>query len=77
MEVGFGNGEYLIHNAINNPNFLYIGSEVYINGLAKVLKFIIQFNIDNIKLCGLNFSYLLKSIKSETIDEIIVINPDP
>ena len=77
IEVGFGNGEYLIHNAITNPNFLYIGSEVYINGLAKVLKFIIQFNIDNIKLCGLNFSYLLKSIKSETIDEIIVINPDP
>ena len=70
-------GSTIIHNSINNPNFLYIGSEVYINGLAKVLKFITQFNIDNIKLCGLNFSYLLKSIKSETIDEIIVINPDP
>ena len=77
IEVGFGNGDYLIGNAIKNPNFLYIGSEVYINGIVKVLKYITESNIDNIKLCGINFLYLLKSLKIKTIDEIYVINPDP
>ena len=77
IEVGFGNGDYLIGNAIKNPNFLYIGSEVYINGIVKVLKYITESNIDNIKLCGINFLYLLKSLKFKTIDEIYIINPDP
>ena len=77
IEVGFGNGDYLINNAKKNKNFLYIGSEVYINGISKVLKHIEKFNINNIKLCGINFLYLLKSLKIKTIDEIYVINPDP
>ena len=77
IEVGFGNGDYLISNAKKNPDFLYVGSEVYINGIAKVLKHIEKFNINNIKLCGVNFVYLLKSLKFKTIDEIYVINPDP
>ena len=77
IEVGFGNGDYLISNAKKNPDFLYIGSEVYINGIAKVLKYISTHNVNNIKLCGINFLYLLKSLKFKTIDEIYVINPDP
>ena len=77
IEVGFGNGDYLINNAKENQDFLYIGSEVYINGISKVLKHIEKFNINNIKLCGVNFVYLLKSLKFKTIDEIYVINPDP
>ncbi len=77
IEVGFGNGDYLIYNAKKNPDILYIGSEVYVNGLAKVLKNIIDYNIRNIKICGLNFLFLLKSLKLRTIDEIYIINPDP
>ena len=77
IEVGFGNGDYLISNAEKNQDFLYIGSEVYINGIAKVLKHIEKYNINNIKLCGINFLYLLQSLKFKTIDEIYVINPDP
>ena len=77
IEVGFGNGEYLIDNAKKNKNFLYIGSELYINGISKVLKSIKKFNIRNIKLCGINFLYLLRSLKFKTVDEIYIINPDP
>ena len=73
----YGELHYLISIAEKNQDFLYIGSEVYINGIAKVLKHIEKFNVNNIKLCGLNFLYLLKSLKFKTIDEIYVINPDP
>jgi len=77
IEAGFGNGEYLIKNAKNKPDYLYIGSEIYINGIAKVLRYITKLNLENIKLCGISFLYLLKSLKFKTIDEIYVINPDP
>jgi tRNA (guanine-N(7)-)-methyltransferase len=77
IEVGFGTGEYLINQAKLNPDYLYIGSEVYINGLAKVLKLIINDKISNIKVCGLNFIYLLKVLKPQSIDSFYIINPDP
>tara|TARA_B100001029_G_scaffold154003_1_gene137952 strand:+ start:385 stop:1095 length:711 start_codon:yes stop_codon:yes gene_type:complete len=77
IEVGFGNGEHLIFNAKKNQEYLYIGSEVYINGIAKVLKNIKKFDLENIKICGLNFLYLLRSLKFKSINEIYIINPDP
>ena len=77
IEVGFGNGEYLIKSALENPNELFIGSEVYINGISKVLKKIINFKIRNIKLSNLNFIYLLESIYPQSINKVIIINPDP
>ena len=42
IEIGFGNGEFLIKNAISRPNELFIGVEVYLNGIAKVLESILD-----------------------------------
>ena len=77
LEVGFGDGEYLINSAISNPDILYIGSEVYINGLAKVLLKITEHKLKNLLICGLNFTYLMGSIKKKTINKLFIINPDP
>ncbi len=77
IEVGFGNGEYLIESALSNPNVLFIGSEVYINGVAKVLKQILEHDIKNIRLCGMNFLHLLNTLDQNSIDELKIINPDP
>ena len=38
LEIGFGDGEFLIKNAISNPKEIFIGVEVYLNGIVKVLK---------------------------------------
>ena len=35
LEIGFGNGEFLIKNAISKPEELFIGVEVYLNGIEK------------------------------------------
>tara|TARA_A100000164_G_scaffold50356_1_gene39016 strand:- start:9 stop:578 length:570 start_codon:yes stop_codon:yes gene_type:complete len=77
IEVGFGDGEHLIQSAITNPKTLFVGSEVYVNGVAKVLKKILEHDIKNIRLCGMNFIYLLKTLDQNSIDEIQIINPDP
>ncbi len=77
IEVGFGNGEYLIESALSNPNILFVGSEVYVNGVAKVLKQILEHDIKNIRLCGMNFIHLLNTLNQNSIDELKIINPDP
>ena len=37
LEIGFGNGEYLIKLAEQNPNKIIIGAEPFINGIAQLL----------------------------------------
>ncbi len=77
IEIGFGNGEFLIKNAITNPKELFIGVEVYLNGIAKVLTFISEHKIKNIVLSKINSIYFLESIPDNSVDKIFIINPDP
>ena len=37
LEIGFGNGEFLLKNAILNPKNLYLGCEPYINGVVRAV----------------------------------------
>ena len=60
-----------------NPNEMFIGSEVYINGIARVLKKIVELDINNIRLSNINSFYLLKALPSKSVDSIYLINPDP
>jgi len=77
IEIGFGNGEFLIKNAISRPNELFIGVEVYLNGIAKVLESILDFGLKNIILSNLNSFYFLEAMPDKSIDKIFLINPDP
>ena len=77
LEVGFGNGEFLIKQSNLDKDSLFIGSEVYLNGFSKVLNKINDRQINNIKICSINFIYLVQVLKNETIDQIYFINPDP
>ena len=77
LEVGFGNGEFLVNQSNLNKDSLFIGCEVYLNGFSKVLNKINDKQINNIKICSINFVYLVQVLKDETIDQIYFINPDP
>ena len=77
IEVGFGNGENLIKQAMLNPDFYYLGSEVFVNGIINVLNEIKNNDLKNVNLSQLNFSFLLDIIKPETIDHYYILNPDP
>jgi len=77
IEVGFGNGENLIRQAKLNPDFFYLGSEVFVNGTINVLNEIKNNDLKNVNLSQLNFSFLLDIIKPETIDCYYILNPDP
>ena len=50
FEIGFGGGENLVHQAINNPNAICIGCEPFVNGVASLLSKIATENITNIKI---------------------------
>ena len=74
IEIGFGNGEFLIKNAISRPNELFIGVEVYLNGIAKVLESILDFGLKNIMLSNLNSFYFLEAMPDKSIYKIYLSN---
>ena len=37
LEIGFGGGEHLVHQALVHPEVNFIGVEPFINGMAKIL----------------------------------------
>ena len=77
LEIGFGNGDFLLSNASNSNDTLFIGSEVYLNGFSKILKYINTNDIKNIKICNTNFIFLIKVLIHSSIDLVYFINPDP
>ena len=77
LEVGFGNGEFLLEQSNQNKKTMFIGCEVYLNGFSKVLNRIYKNKINNIKICSINFIYLIQVLKDSSIDKVYFLNPDP
>ena len=77
LEVGFGNGEFLLEQSNQNKETMFIGCEVYLNGFSKVLNKIYENKINNIKVCSINFVYLIQVLKDSYIDKVYFLNPDP
>jgi tRNA (guanine-N7-)-methyltransferase len=77
LEIGFGNGENLINQAILNPNTLHIGSEVYKSGIGSLIGAINQKKLSNIKIYQNDVRDLFDCKPEEIFDLIIIICPDP
>jgi tRNA (guanine-N7-)-methyltransferase len=77
LEIGFGNGENTLRLAKNNPDTLYIGSEVYQAGIGYLLGEVIKDSISNIKITSGDIRLLFEDIKSPIFDDVVVICPDP
>ena len=77
IEIGFGNAENIIFQAINNPRYLFIGSEVYMSGIGTLVSIIKENNINNIKIFSDDIRLLLDQSPKKVFDSVIIICPDP
>ena len=50
MEIGMGKGNFILQNALNNPNINYIGVEKYSSVAALAIKKIQEYELDNLKI---------------------------
>ena len=77
LEIGFGTGEKLLESAINYPDKLFIGIEYYKKGIAQLLLNNEKYKLKNIRLFyGDAFDYL-KLLKTNFLDEVLIMFPDP
>ncbi|MFA7069630.1 MAG: tRNA (guanosine(46)-N7)-methyltransferase TrmB [Sulfurimonas sp.] len=77
VEVGFGSGRHLLHQAVNNPNILFIGLEIHTPSLEQVLKQINIQNIKNLYLLNYDARLFLEMLKSNSVGRIYVHFPVP
>ena len=77
IEVGFGSGRHILHQAKTNPDVLFIGLEIHSPSLEQMLKQVKIQNIKNILAINYDARLFLEFIKSNTISKIFVHFPVP
>jgi len=77
IEIGFGDGENILTIAKENPDTLFIGSEVYLSGIGSLIGKIKDNNLSNIRIYNNDARVLLDTIKTPIFDNMLIICPDP
>jgi tRNA (guanine-N7-)-methyltransferase len=77
LEIGFGGGEHLIHEALAHPDSGFIGIEPFVNGLAKALRAIEERSIRTIRLYDEDAGPLIDWMPAASLARIDLLYPDP
>jgi tRNA (guanine-N7-)-methyltransferase len=78
LEIGFGNGQSLLHMAQSHPFDQFLGIEVHTPGIGQLMNNLHQQTIDNVKICTKDAATLLRDdIPNQSLDGILVFFPDP
>jgi tRNA (guanine-N7-)-methyltransferase len=77
LEIGFGGGEHLLHEARSRPDVGFIGVEPFRNGLAKAALAIGDEGLRNIRLFGRDAVVLLDWLPPSSLVRVDLLFPDP
>ncbi len=77
VEVGFGSGRHLLHQAKKNPDTLFIGIEIHTPSAQQVLKQIELQELDNIWVVNYDARLFLEMLPSNSCEQIFVHFPVP
>ena len=77
LEIGFGGGEHLAHQAKNNPDVGFIGCEPFVNGVAMLLGKIEREKIANIRIYPGDVRDLFDVLPEKSIAKAFLLYPDP
>jgi len=77
LEVGFGGGEHLVHQAALNPDKSLIGAEPFINGVAMLLGKLRDTGGENVVLHPGDARDLFDVLPDASISRAFLLYPDP
>lgn len=77
LEIGFGGGEHVSGQAQNAPDIGILASEVFMEGVAKLLGQIEDSNLQNIRLWPKDGRDLVYALAPRSVDRAFILFPDP
>lgn len=77
LEIGFGGGEHVIHQAVSNPDVGLIGCEPFINGVAMLLGKIRASGVSNLRIHPGDARNLFDVLPPASVAKAFLLYPDP
>ncbi|MEM9429249.1 MAG: tRNA (guanosine(46)-N7)-methyltransferase TrmB [Pseudomonadota bacterium] len=77
LEIGFGGGEHLLHQAAANPDTDVIGCEPFVNGVAMLVPKIASEGLSNIRVHPGDARDLLDVLPEASVARVFLLYPDP
>lgn len=77
LEVGFGGGEHLAGQAAQNPTAGIIGAEVFLNGVASLVRHVEERGLTNVRIFNDDIRFLLPALPDQCLARAFVLFPDP
>lgn len=78
LEIGFGNGDALIHDSTAAPEKNFLGIEVHRPGVGRLLMHIEQLALSNVRVsCHDAVEVLQDQLPPESLDAVNIFFPDP
>jgi len=77
LEIGFGGGEHMVHQASLNPDVGIIGCEPYINGVAMLLGKIREAKTHNVAVYPGDVRNMFDVLPENSISRAFLLYPDP
>ena len=77
LEIGFGGGEHMVHQAVETPDVGIIGCEPYINGVAMLLGKIRDSGAQNIAVHPGDVRDMFDVLPENSISRAFLLYPDP
>ncbi|RMD91279.1 MAG: tRNA (guanosine(46)-N7)-methyltransferase TrmB [Alphaproteobacteria bacterium] len=77
LEIGFGGGEHMVHQARLNPDVGLIGCEPFINGVAMLLGKIREAGVENLRVYPGDVRDLFDVLPDASIEKAFLLYPDP
>ena len=76
IEIGMGKGNFIIKNAVNNPNINYIGIEMYDSVILRAVEKTNELELNNLYLIRMD-ARLIEDIFDKEVDLIYLNFSDP
>ena len=77
LEIGFGGGEHLAHQALLHGDVAFLGAEPFVNGVAKLLALIEDNGLRNVRIHDSDARDLLEVLPDQSFERIYLLYPDP
>lgn len=77
LEIGFGAGEHLAAQAAAHPDVAFIGCEPFENGIARLVGYVEERKLGNIRILNDDAALLLQALPSASLDRAFLLFPDP
>jgi tRNA (guanine-N7-)-methyltransferase len=77
LEIGFGNGEHMVHQAGRFPDTLFLGAEPYLNGVANCIYALEQAGRQNVCVFPSDVHLLLDALPDSCLTQVDILFPDP